>query len=67
VAGLGYGGGLARGGVGAAWWATAGVAGAGCATAYCVYEGSGHEIFLEGEEEGEGFEMEGLLNGKGRR
>lgn len=63
VAGWWYGGGLERGVVGAAWWGTAGVAGAGCSTAMWVYEGSGHEIFLEDEEEvGEGVEMEGLLN-----
>ena len=66
VAGWWYGGGLERGVVGAAWWATAGVAGANCATAYLVYEGSGHEILLPGED-GEGVEMEGLLNGRGRR
>ena len=69
VAGVWYGGGLEKGAVGASWWATAGVAGAGCATAMWVYEGSGHEVYLEGEEVGEGevVEMEGLLSGRGRR
>jgi hypothetical protein len=69
VAGWWYGSGLERGVVGAAWWATAGVAASGCATAMWVYEGSGHEIFLPGEEEGEGegVEMEGLLSGRRRR
>jgi hypothetical protein len=49
VAGWWFGAGLDKGIVGAAWWGTAGVAGAGCLTALCVYEGSGHEIFLPGE------------------
>ena len=57
VAGWWYGAGLEGGVVGMAWWATAGVAGAGCVVAMWVYEGSGHEVFLPGEEMGE--EMEG--------
>ena len=72
VAGWWYGRGLEGGVVGAAWWATAGVAAAGCGVAMGVYEGSGHEIFLPGEDggEGEGAEMVGLLDrggGGGRR
>ncbi|KAG0650208.1 Major facilitator superfamily multidrug transporter mfsB [Hyphodiscus hymeniophilus] len=64
VAGWWYGAGLEKNVVGAAWWATAGVAGAGCATAMLLYEGSGHEIFLPGEQDGEEetVEMEGLLS-----
>lgn len=49
VAGWWYGLGLERGMVGAAWWGTAIAAALGCGTAFAVYEGSGHEIFLEGE------------------
>jgi len=37
--------------VGLAWWGCAAVAAAGCIAALFVYEGSGHEIFLEGERE----------------
>lgn len=52
IAGWWYGAGLEKGIIGVAWWGTAGVAGAGCATAMWVYEGSGHEIFLPGERMG---------------
>ena len=64
VSGWWYGIGLERGVVGAAWWGTAGVAVAGCFSAIWVYEGSGHEIFLEGESGDENeVESEGLLGG----
>ncbi|OTB04721.1 hypothetical protein M426DRAFT_151033 [Hypoxylon sp. CI-4A] len=51
VGGWWYGAGLDRGMVGASWWAVAFVSALGCASAMFVYEGSGHEIFLEGEED----------------
>lgn len=50
VASWWYATGLEKGIVGVSWWATAAVAGANCVTAMWVYEGSGHEIFLPGEE-----------------
>ena len=65
VAGWWYGAGLDKGVVGAAWWATAAVAGMGCVTAMWVYEGNGHEIILEGEEEE--VQVVGLLHETGRR
>lgn len=46
-----YGAGLEHGVVGAAWWSIAGISAAGCVTAAWVYEGSGHEIHLEEDEE----------------
>lgn len=49
VAGWWYQIGLEKGVVGLPWWGTAAVAVAGCIAATQVYEGSGHEIFLEGE------------------
>lgn len=58
VGGMWYGQGLEKGMVGWSWWETAIVATAGCLTAMLVYEGSGHEIFLAGEEEEELEEME---------
>ncbi|KAF7926010.1 uncharacterized protein EAE97_010310 [Botrytis byssoidea] len=62
VGGIWYGQGLEKGVVGWAWWETAVVAAAGCVTAMWVYEGSGHEIFLEGEEDDmEEVEMQGLM------
>ncbi|KAJ8064323.1 hypothetical protein OCU04_006669 [Sclerotinia nivalis] len=62
VGGIWYGKGLERGVVGWAWWETAVVAAAGCVTAMWVYEGSGHEIFPQGEEEYmEEVEMRGLM------
>jgi hypothetical protein len=51
VAGRWYGAGLENGIVGLGWWGVAGVAALGCGTALQVYEGSGHEIKLDGEEE----------------
>jgi hypothetical protein len=61
VGGWWYGAGLEKGVVGAAWWGIAGVSAAGCVTAVWVYEGSGHEIYLQGEGEEEA-EAEGMLN-----
>ncbi|PQE30701.1 MFS transporter protein [Rutstroemia sp. NJR-2017a WRK4] len=62
VGGIWYGQGLEHGIVGWAWWETAMVAAAGCVTAMLVYEGSGHEILLEGEEDGaEEVELQGLM------
>lgn len=51
VGGWWYGSGLETGMVGASWWAVALVSALGCAAALFIYEGSGHEIFLEGEED----------------
>jgi hypothetical protein len=51
VGGWWYGYGLDIGMVAWGWWGTAGVAVLGCFTAMAMHEGSGHEIFLEGEEE----------------
>lgn len=39
-----------RGIVGMAWWITGSVAAIGCVTSFWVRNGSGHEIFLPGEE-----------------
>jgi hypothetical protein len=66
VAGIWYGAGLEKGVVGAAWWGTAGVAVGGVVMGMWVYEGSGHEVLLEGEMKAEdidkdSIEMEGLL------
>lgn len=49
VGGWWYGAGLEAGMVGASWWAVALVAAMGCMSAMLVYEGSGHEILLDGE------------------
>ncbi|KAL3475901.1 ASST-domain-containing protein [Aspergillus californicus] len=46
-----YGYGLEIGTVGFAWWLVALVSVFGCFAAIFVYEGSGHEVFLPGEEE----------------
>ncbi|XXH02859.1 hypothetical protein Hte_009247 [Hypoxylon texense] len=51
VGGWWYGTSLEKGVVGASWWAIALVSALGCAAAMLIYEGSGHEIFLEGEED----------------
>ncbi|KAI1760226.1 MFS general substrate transporter [Hypoxylon sp. FL1150] len=51
VGGWWYGQSLEKGMVGASWWAIAFVAALGCAAAMLIYEGSGHEILLEGEED----------------
>lgn len=47
-----YGAGLERGVVGIAWWFLAGIAVVGAGAARWVWEGDGHEIWLEGEEGG---------------
>lgn len=60
VGGWWYGAGLEKGVVGAAWWGIAGVSAAGCVTAVWVYEGSGHEILLDGEGDDEA-EAESML------
>ncbi|RDW89949.1 putative MFS transporter [Aspergillus mulundensis] len=46
-----YGYGLEIGTVGFGWWLIALVSVCGCVAAIFVYEGSGHEVFLPGEEE----------------
>jgi hypothetical protein len=51
VGGWWYGASLEAGVVGASWWAIAGVAALGCASSFLIYEGSGHEIILEGDED----------------
>jgi hypothetical protein len=51
VAGWLYGRGLEWGIVGTAWWGLAAIACVGCVAGFFVKEGTGHEIFLEGEEE----------------
>ncbi|KAI1483455.1 MFS general substrate transporter [Daldinia eschscholtzii] len=51
VGGWWYGAGLEMGMVGWSWWAVAFVSALGCASAMFVYEGSGHEILLEGEKD----------------
>jgi hypothetical protein len=53
VAGRWYSLGLEVDTVGAAWWGVAAVATIGCVTAVWVYEGSGHEISLDGQAEDE--------------
>ncbi|KAK0277128.1 hypothetical protein LTR91_000414 [Friedmanniomyces endolithicus] len=50
VAGWAYGVGLENGVVGLAWWGLAGVAVVGAVAGRWVREGSGWEVFLEGEE-----------------
>ncbi|KAH8803389.1 MFS transporter-like protein [Xylogone sp. PMI_703] len=54
-----YGVGLDIGLIGTAWWGVAAVAASGCIIAVWMYEGSGHEILLEGEREDDDVEMEG--------
>lgn len=53
LAGYWYGIWTARGVVGMSWWIVAMVAGVGCVASFKVRNGSGHEIFLPGEEEEE--------------
>ncbi|KAI1818634.1 major facilitator superfamily domain-containing protein [Poronia punctata] len=61
VAGWWYGASLEAGVVGASWWGVACVAALGCLASFFIYEGSGHEIILEGEEEEEEEEEEEKL------
>ncbi|KAI9054586.1 hypothetical protein LZ554_001739 [Drepanopeziza brunnea f. sp. 'monogermtubi'] len=58
VGGWWYGAGLEAGVIGASWWGVAGMSGLGCVAAFWLYEGSGHEIILDGEKE------EALLEGR---
>lgn len=51
VGGWWYGASLEAGVVPAGWWGVAGVAALGCASSFLIYEGSGHEIIIEGGEE----------------
>lgn len=53
VGGWWYAYGLDIGMVAWGWWSVAAVSAAGCVTALMMYEGSGHEVFLEGEGEKE--------------
>ncbi|KAF2149209.1 MFS general substrate transporter [Myriangium duriaei CBS 260.36] len=54
LAGGWYGTWLERGVVGMAWWIVAAISALGCFASFYVRNGSGHEIFLEGEEETSG-------------
>lgn len=51
VGGWWYGYGLDIGMVAWGWWGVTAMSALGCTTALCMYEGSGHEIVLEGEED----------------
>lgn len=51
VGGWWYGYGLDIGMVAWGWWSVAAVSAVGCLTALAMYEGSGHEVRLEGEDE----------------
>lgn len=46
-----YGVGLQKGMVGGVWWGLAGMAGVGWVASGWVFEGDGHEIYLEGEKQ----------------
>lgn len=59
VGGLWYSAGIRCDLVEIAWWGTAGISLLGCISAVWVYEGSGHEILLDGEE-ADNIEMEGI-------
>lgn len=50
LAGWWFGVWMERGVVGMAWWLVGSIAAVGCVAAYWVRNGSGHEIFLPGEE-----------------
>ena len=63
LAGWLYGVGLGKGVVGLAWWCMAGLAVVGAVAGRFVWEGDGHEIWLEGERERGEVEREG--QGKG--
>lgn len=52
VGGVLYGLGLDKGVVGGVWWGLSGVAVGGFVASFFVREGNGHEIWLEGDEEG---------------
>lgn len=53
VGGVLYGLGLEKGVVGGVWWGLSGVAVGGFVASFFVREGNGHEIWLEGDDEGE--------------
>ncbi|OCL04877.1 MFS general substrate transporter, partial [Glonium stellatum] len=50
VSGYWYGIGLQKGTVGMAWWIIAAISALGCIASFWVRNGSGHEIFLPGEQ-----------------
>lgn len=54
---------MERGVIGMAWWIVGSIAAVGCVAAYWVRNGSGHEIFLPGEEGEE--KEEGAAGGSG--
>lgn len=61
-----YGLGLSHGIVGGVWWGLGVVAVCGWVASGWVYEGTGHEIFLEGEEEEEERKLQGRSSGSSR-
>lgn len=66
LAGYWYGMWTERGIVGMAWWIVGSVAAIGCVASFWVRNGSGHEIFLPGEEEEEKLAGAGSGSGDGR-
>jgi len=66
LAGYWYGMWTERGIVGMAWWIVGSVAALGCIASFWVRNGSGHEIFLPGEEEEEKQAGAGSGSGDGR-
>jgi MFS family permease len=66
LAGWWFGVWMERGVIGMAWWIVGSVACIGCVAAYWVRNGSGHEIFLPGEEADEKEEAAGGGSGNGR-
>lgn len=63
LAGWWFGVWMERGVIGMAWWIVGSIAALGCVAAYWVRNGSGHEIFLPGEEAEE--KEEGAEGGSG--
>ncbi|KAK4543193.1 hypothetical protein LTR36_005743 [Oleoguttula mirabilis] len=55
-----------RGIVGMAWWITGSIAAIGCVASFWVRNGSGHEVFLPGEEQDEKEGVTGGGSGDGR-
>lgn len=51
VGGWWYGASLEAGIVAAGWWGIASVAAFGCASSFLIYEGTGHEIIIDGPED----------------
>ncbi|KAM0718403.1 hypothetical protein Q7P37_005473 [Cladosporium fusiforme] len=66
LAGWWFGVWMERGVIGMAWWIVGTVAALGCVAAYWVRNGSGHEIFLPGEEAEEKDEAAAGGSGNGR-